>query len=106
MTHTVNDVTPHTPVVDDHVDDMITIFNIAGPMCYADEAGAQTGFDDPFTKIDICRAPYDSVDLGQRGPGRRRRRPVGSLVDRIQHMVPIRRLPEFTRRGARCAVMP
>jgi hypothetical protein len=42
MTHTVNDVTPHTLVVDDHVDDMITIFNISGPMCYADEAGAQT----------------------------------------------------------------
>ena len=30
----------------------------------------------------------------------------GTLVDRIQRMVPIRRPPKFTRTGARCAVMP
>jgi hypothetical protein len=27
------------------------------------------------------------------------------LVDRIQHMAPLRRLPELVRKGARCAVM-
>ena len=54
----------HTLVVDDDVDEMITFFNISGCMYYVDEAGAQTGFEDVFTKIDLCRAHYDSVGLG------------------------------------------
>jgi hypothetical protein len=49
--------------VDDHVDEMITFFNISGCMYYVDEAGAQTGFEDVFTKIDLCRAHYDAVGL-------------------------------------------
>ncbi len=33
------------------------------------------------------------------------RRPILTLVDRIQHMVPLRRRPKPARKGDRCAVM-
>ena len=43
---------------------MITFFNIAGAMIYLDAQGRQTGYEDVFTKIDMCRAhrafPKDS----------------------------------------------
>ena len=54
----------HTLVVDDHVAEMITFFCVAGCMYYVDEAGQCTGFEDVFTKIDMCRAHYADVGLG------------------------------------------
>ena len=53
----------HTLVVDDD-SEMITFFNISGCLYYVDEEGRGTGFDDVFTKIDMCRAHYESVGLG------------------------------------------
>jgi len=44
---------------------MITFFNIAGAMIYVDESGRQTGYEDVFTKIDMCRAHYAAIGLGE-----------------------------------------
>ncbi|HJV96652.1 MAG TPA: 2,4'-dihydroxyacetophenone dioxygenase family protein [Albitalea sp.] len=54
----------HTLVVDDNVEEMITFFNISGCMYYVDAEGRHTGFEDVFTKIDMCRAHYEAVGLG------------------------------------------
>ena len=54
----------HTLVVDDHVAEMITFFCVSGCMVYVDDADRCTGFEDVFTKIDMCRAHYASVGLG------------------------------------------
>jgi 2,4'-dihydroxyacetophenone dioxygenase len=57
----------HTLVVDETVgldQEMITFFNISGAMVYLDEQGNQTGYEDVFTKIDMCRQHYATVGLG------------------------------------------
>lgn len=38
--------------------------NIAGAMIYLDAQGRQTGCEDVFTKLEICRAHYEAVGLG------------------------------------------
>ncbi|MBM4058286.1 MAG: cupin [Planctomycetes bacterium] len=56
----------HTLVVDEvaGVDEMITFFNISGALVYVDAEGNQTGYEDVFTKIAMCRAHYRAVGLG------------------------------------------
>ena len=54
----------HTLVVDDDVDEMITMFQVNGVMLYVDPWGEVTGYEDVFTKIDLCRAHYDAIGLG------------------------------------------
>ncbi len=54
----------HTLVVDADTEEMISFFNISGCMYYVDEAGNHTGYEDVFTKIDMCRAHYEKVGLG------------------------------------------
>ncbi len=54
----------HTLVVPEDCTEMITFFNISGAMIYLDEKGRQTGYEDVFTKIDMCRAHYAGVGLG------------------------------------------
>ena len=54
----------HTLVVDPHVEEMITFFQVNGAMIYVDPDGAVTGFDDVFTRIDKCRAYYEQNGLG------------------------------------------
>ena len=54
----------HTLIVPDEVPEMITFFNISGCMYYVDEEGRHTGFEDVFSKIDMCRAHYVKVGLG------------------------------------------
>jgi hypothetical protein len=44
---------------------MITFFNISGCMYYVDAEDRKTGFEDVFTKIDMCRKHYVSVGLGE-----------------------------------------
>jgi len=46
------------------VEEMITFFNISGCMYYVDEEGRHTGFEDVFTKIDMCRKHYEACGLG------------------------------------------
>jgi 2,4'-dihydroxyacetophenone dioxygenase len=55
----------HTLEVPQDCDEMVTFFNIAGAMIYLDERGEQTGYEDVFTKIDMCRAHYGAVGLGE-----------------------------------------
>jgi quercetin dioxygenase-like cupin family protein len=54
----------HTLVVDEHVTEMITLFNVQGCMYYVDPWGENVGYEDVFTKIDMCRKHYEEVGLG------------------------------------------
>jgi quercetin dioxygenase-like cupin family protein len=57
----------HTLVVDEiagDVPEMITFFNIHGAMVYVDEKGGVTGYEDAFTKIELCRKHYVECGLG------------------------------------------
>ena len=56
----------HTLVVDEVVgaDEMITMFNIHGAMVYLDEQGQHTGYEDVFTKLEMCRKHYTACGLG------------------------------------------
>ena len=54
----------HTLIVPDDCAEMITFFNIAGAMIYLDDTGRQVGYEDVFTKIDMCRTHYAGVGLG------------------------------------------
>ena len=54
----------HTLTVDS-ADEMITFFNISGCMYYVDAEDRCTGFEDVFTKIDMCRKHYVEVGLGE-----------------------------------------
>ena len=54
----------HTLVVPDDCPEMITFFSISGAMIYLDAEGRQTGYEDVFSKIDMCRKHYVEVGLG------------------------------------------
>jgi 2,4'-dihydroxyacetophenone dioxygenase len=54
----------HTLVVDEPVEEMITMFNVNGAMIYVDEKGETAGYEDVFTKIEMCRAHYQEMGLG------------------------------------------
>ena len=54
----------HTLTVPEDCPEMITFFNIGGAMIYVDGEGRQTGYEDVWTKIAMCRAHYQSVGLG------------------------------------------
>ena len=54
----------HTLVVPEHVEEMITFFNITGSMVYLNTANEHVGYEDVFTKIDMCRAHYEACGLG------------------------------------------
>ena len=54
----------HTLVVPEDVEEMITYFQIQGCMYYVDENGNHTGFEDVFSKIDMCRKHYIECGLG------------------------------------------
>lgn len=55
----------HTLYVPEDVEEMITFFQVNGVMYYVDPYGGYLGYEDVFTKIDICRAHYASVGLGE-----------------------------------------
>ncbi len=54
----------HTLTVDEGVTEMITMFNVNGAMIYVDEKGDTVGYEDVFTKIEMCRRHYEAVGLG------------------------------------------
>jgi 2,4'-dihydroxyacetophenone dioxygenase len=54
----------HTLTVPEDCEEMITFFNISGCMIYLDEANRHVGYEDVFTKIDMCRRHYERVGLG------------------------------------------
>ena len=54
----------HTLVVPEDCAEMITFFNIAGAMIYLDAEGRQIGYEDVWSKIEMCRRHYANVGLG------------------------------------------
>jgi quercetin dioxygenase-like cupin family protein len=54
----------HTLEVPADCAEMITFFNIQGAMIYLNDANEQTGYEDVWTKIDMCRAHYAAHGLG------------------------------------------
>jgi quercetin dioxygenase-like cupin family protein len=54
----------HTLVVPEGVEEMITYFQVNGVMCYVDPWGKVLGYEDVFTKIEMCRRHYETVGLG------------------------------------------
>jgi len=54
----------HTLTVPADCPEMITFFNIQGAMIYVDDQNRQTGYEDVFTKIDLCRMHYRGNGLG------------------------------------------
>lgn len=55
----------HTLVVDDEVDEMITLFHVCGALIYYDEDNRPCGHDDVHKKIEMCRAHFRKVGLGE-----------------------------------------
>jgi len=54
----------HTLTVPEDCEEMITFFNISGAMIYLDKDNRQIGYEDVFTKIDMCRRHYIAAGLG------------------------------------------
>jgi 2,4'-dihydroxyacetophenone dioxygenase len=54
----------HTLVVEADVPEMITLFQVNGAMIYVDPDGAVLGYEDVFTKIDLCRRHFAETGLG------------------------------------------
>jgi 2,4'-dihydroxyacetophenone dioxygenase len=54
----------HTLTVPEDCSEMVTFFNITGAMIYLDTEGRQIGYEDVWTKIELCRAHYAKVGLG------------------------------------------
>ncbi|MDH3650436.1 MAG: 2,4'-dihydroxyacetophenone dioxygenase family protein [Saprospiraceae bacterium] len=54
----------HTLIVDSD-DEMITMFNVNGAMIYVDEEGKATGYEDVFSKIEMCSRHFEAVGLGR-----------------------------------------
>ncbi len=54
----------HTLVVDDDVEEMITLFHVCGALVYYAEDGSPCGHDDVHTKIEMCRRHFADVGLG------------------------------------------
>lgn len=54
----------HTLVVPDDVPEMMTFFQVNGVMSYVDPWGKPMGYEDVFTKIQMCRDYYENVGLG------------------------------------------
>ena len=51
-------------MVVDSDDEMITMFNVNGAMVYVDDDGVTIGYEDVFTKIEMCTKHYEKVGLG------------------------------------------
>ncbi len=54
----------HTLVVDEDVEEMITLFHVQGTLIYKDEANNTVGYDDVHTKLELCRNHFEKVGLG------------------------------------------
>ncbi|MCG5078453.1 2,4'-dihydroxyacetophenone dioxygenase family protein [Paraburkholderia tagetis] len=55
----------HTLYVPEDVEEMITYFQVNGVMFYCDPYGNYTGYEDVFTKVDMCRKHFTAVGLGE-----------------------------------------
>ena len=55
----------HTLYVPEGVEEMVTLFQVNGIMNYVDPWGKIIGYEDVFTKIDMCRRHYELSGLGR-----------------------------------------
>ena len=55
----------HTLVVPEDVEEMITFFQVNGIMSYVDPWGKLLGYEDVFTKIDLCKKHFINIGLGK-----------------------------------------
>ena len=55
----------HTLVVDPHVEEMITLFQVNGAMIYVDPDGKTTGYDDVFTRSTNAGPTTRRTDSGR-----------------------------------------
>ena len=55
----------HTLVVDDNVEEMITLFHVCGALVYYDEQDKAVGHDDVHTKIEMCKHHFEQCGLGE-----------------------------------------
>lgn len=55
----------HTLVVDDGVEEMITLFHVSGALIYIDEHGRPNGYDDVHTKIAMCERHFREAGLAK-----------------------------------------
>ncbi len=55
----------HTLVVDDDVEEMITLFHVCGALIYYDEDNRPCGHDDVHKKIEMCRNYFRQLGLGE-----------------------------------------
>ena len=55
----------HTLVVPEDCPEMITQFHITGAMIYVDPWGKVQGYEDVFSKIEMCRKHYIACGLGE-----------------------------------------
>jgi hypothetical protein len=46
------------------VEEMITMFNVTGPLLYCDEEGKVVNAEDVFDKLALAKAHYEKVGLG------------------------------------------
>ena len=46
-------------------DEMITFFQVNGMMLYVDPWGKVQGYEDVFSKIDLCKKHFAAVGLGE-----------------------------------------
>lgn len=54
----------HTLVVDEDVEEMITLFHVNGTLLYMNDDGNTVGYDDVHTKIELARNHFEKVGLG------------------------------------------
>ena len=54
----------HTLVVDEGIEEMITLFHVFGALIYYDEENNPVGHDDVHTKLEMCRAHFEKCGLG------------------------------------------
>lgn len=54
----------HTLYVPEDVEEMITYFQVNGIMYYVDPWGKGNGYEDVFTKIEMCKKHFEDVGLG------------------------------------------
>ena len=52
-------------MVDDDVEEMITLFHVCGALVYYDEQDNAVGHDDVHTKIEMCKRHFETCGLGQ-----------------------------------------
>ena len=55
----------HTLYVPEDCEEMITYFQVNGVMYYTDPWGNGNGYEDVFTKIDMCKRHFEAVGLGE-----------------------------------------